>query len=115
MMNQDEDLQALETTVRAMEWETVSFEPSQAEVQALDQQLPAEWVQPLEQEAEFSQDELQALMDAPLDVPEGDIDKNAHQALSELDVDMQAIMQELDHAPALDLPEISHDEHDFGR
>jgi hypothetical protein len=47
-------------------------------------------------------------------VPEGDIDENAYQAISELGIDVKAMMQELDHVPSLDMPEIDHD-HDFGR
>jgi hypothetical protein len=110
------DLTELETTVQGMDWKNVSLEPSPEEVQALDRTLPDGWTQTLEQEAEFSQEELQALLDAPLDGPEGDIDENARQAISELDIDVQEIMQELDHEPTMDIPEreISHDD-DFGR
>lgn len=112
-MNQDE-LQALEATAQAMHWENVSLSPSPTDVQALDQQLPAEWVQTLEQETAFTQEEVDALLNTPLDVPEGHFDDNARQAINELGIDVPEIMQELDHAPSLDLPEISQ-EHDFGR
>jgi len=112
-MNQDE-LHALEATVQAMHWERVSLSPSPTEVQALDQQLPAEWLQPLEREALFTQEEWDTLLDAPLDIPEGDIDENARQAIKELGLDIQAVIQELDHAPAMDLEDLGHD-FDFGR
>jgi hypothetical protein len=46
--------------------------------------------------------------------PEGDIDHNFAQAVSELGIDTHALMQELDQAPSHDLPEIHHD-YDFGR
>ncbi len=108
-MNQD-DLPTLETTMQSMKWETVALEPSPEDVQALDQQLPTEWLEP----PEFTQEELQALLDTPIDAPEGDIDENARQAISELDIDVKEIMQELDHAPTMDMPEISHED-DFGR
>lgn len=114
-MNQDE-LHTLEKTVQGMQWETVALSPSQEEVQSLDHQLPQEWVQPLvvDHEAEFSQEEIHALSHAPLEIPEGDIDQNARQAISELQIDVEEIMQELDHAPSLDLPTQDHD-YDFGR
>ncbi|QBD80457.1 hypothetical protein EPA93_32590 [Ktedonosporobacter rubrisoli] len=111
-MTQDE-LDALEASVQTIGWERVTLSPSQAEVQALDQQVPPEWLQPLERD--FSQEEVQALLQAPLEIPEGDIEENARQALNELGVDVQEIMQELDQAPTLEVPSDLDPDHDWGR
>jgi hypothetical protein len=107
-------LDQLEASVEAMQWKHVSLSPEPSEVQALDQQLPAEWTQQLSPEIDRQEEQDQSLLDMPLEVPEGDISQNAAQAMSELGIDAQSVMQELDQAPSHDLPEIHHD-YDFGR
>ena len=114
-MNQD-DIQAVDAVLQRMQWGDVSLSPSPEEVAALDQQLPADWLQLLEQEPQFSKEALEDLLRAPLDIPEGDIDANARQALRELDIDVEAIIRELDHEPPLDIPkDVDHNHDDFGR
>src|SRR5690348_12889555 len=49
-MTQDE--RNTQQIVRAMPWETVALEPDPAEVEKIDQQVPLEWRQTLEQEQE---------------------------------------------------------------
>lgn len=114
-MNQH-DLHTLETVIQGMQWETVALSPSQEEVQALDQQLLLEWIQPLvvHREAGLSQEEGYEFLYEHREVPEGDIDTNARQVIEELDIDIWEIMQELDHDPFHDLPD-QDDDHDFGR
>jgi hypothetical protein len=111
-MMDPEDLQQLETDVQAMEWENVSLEPDPAEVQQLDQELPAEWTQTIERE-EYTPEELDDLLHTDLDIPEGDIDQNADQALDELDIDLDAIAQEHDLDLEIDLDQ--EQRFDFGR
>ncbi len=65
----------------------------------------------------FSQEEWQVLVDAPLDVPEGDITENARHALTEFDIDINKVIQELD-TPDTYEPETKIDlnyQDDFGR
>lgn len=114
-MNQH-DSRTLETAIQGMQWEAVALSPSQEEVQVLDQQLPQEWLQLLvfDHETGFSQEEGNAPLHQHIEVLEGDIDKNARQAIKELGIDIEEIMQELDHAPSHDMPDQDHD-HDFGR
>ncbi|GAC1357872.1 MAG: hypothetical protein PVS3B1_07570 [Ktedonobacteraceae bacterium] len=94
-MTQQDNLDQLEKKVQGMQWETVSLEPLQEDVQALDQQLPTTWTELLDQH-EFGQEEIQALMNAALDIPEGDITENARRAIEEFNVDVNGIMQQLD-------------------
>src|SRR6266567_9521167 len=94
-----QDLEQLETDVQGMQWENVSLEPDTADVQQLDQELPAEWTTLAEQperEEEYTPEELADLLDTEPELPEGDIDQNADQALQELDLDLQEIAQERD-------------------
>src|SRR5579859_7900979 len=88
--------QDLEEKVYAMGWERVSLEPAAADVQALDQELPPEWLTLREPEQAFTHEELDALMKEPLDIPAGDLNEHTRQALHELDTDMNALMQEVD-------------------
>ncbi|QBD82431.1 hypothetical protein EPA93_43240 [Ktedonosporobacter rubrisoli] len=112
-MNHDE-LDKLEIAVRNMRWEDVQFSPSLDEVRELDRQLPAGWVQTLEEN--FTQEEVQAWLRAPLQVPENNnINEEARQAISELDLNVEDIIQELDHAPTLELPPELPPDHDWGR
>lgn len=108
------DIEQFEADVQAMQWENVSLEPEPG-WQDIEQELPEAWTQPLEPELaeEYSQEELQAFLDAPIDTPEGDIDANAEQALQELDLDLESIAQE-NTIPDIDLPGQEH-EFDFGR
>ncbi len=107
------DPQDLDAELQAMQWDTVSLEPDPAEVQQLDQELPAEWTQTLEPEEEYTPDELADLLHADLDIPEGDIDQNAQQALNELELDRDALAQERDLD--LDLDVQQEQDFDFGR
>lgn len=90
-----EALVQLEATLQAMQWDEVSLSPDTAFFQAIEQGLPGEWTRHMA-EREFTPEELEALLHAPIDVPEGDIDQNALQALQELDIDVEKIFAELD-------------------
>src|SRR2546421_7873115 len=101
-----QELEQLEQAVQEMQWGDVSLEP-EFDNQELDQELPPAWNEYLDErlayEAEFDAEVLDPLyemteeeLNATLDVPEGDIDRNAEQALNELDteIDLNAIAQE---------------------
>jgi hypothetical protein len=108
-----QDIKQLETEIQAIEWENVSLEPDPTEVERLDQELPTEWTHTLEPEldAEYTPDELDDLLNSDLDIPPGDIDQNAQDALQELDIDLDAIAQERD----LDIDIDIEQDFDFGR
>jgi hypothetical protein len=101
-----QSIEDLENAVQSLQWETVELLPSAEEVEALDQQLPESWQTFLDQEQAFDQEVLEPLtsmseqeLNATLDVPEGDIDLNAQQAIDELgldvrDIEGQEILQE---------------------
>jgi hypothetical protein len=110
MMNPQE-FEQLETEVQAMKWENVSLEPDPADVERFDQELPQEWTTLAEPErdTEYTSEELQDLLNSNLDIPEGDIDQNARQALNELTIDLDTLAQERD----LDLDIDLHQEQEF--
>lgn len=98
-----QDLEDLENTVQSMQWETVELEPSADEVQALDQQLPESWLAELEQEQAFGREVLEPLttmseqeLNSRLDIPEGSIDLNAEQAIEEMGLDVNSILQDIE-------------------
>jgi hypothetical protein len=114
-MRDAQEFEQLEMDVHAMQWEHVSLEPDPADVQRADQELPAEWTQTLEPEhdTEYTPDELDDLLHSDVELPEGDIDANAEQALDQLDIDLDAIAQERDFDLEIDIqPEQGFD---FGR
>lgn len=110
---EQQTLEQLESDVQAMQWEQVNLAPDAASLEEIEQGLPDEWTQ-LEAEQGFTQEELQSFLDAEIDIPEGDIDQNAEQALQELEIDLDAIAAERDPDLDLNLPEQEHD-FDFGR
>jgi hypothetical protein len=105
---QEQTLEQLEAHVAAMEWQQVSLDPDAALWKEIEQDLPAEWTQ-LELREEYSQEELAAFLDAEIDVPPGDIDRNAQEALQSFDIDLEAIIQERDTELDVD----REPEHDF--
>ena len=73
------------------------------EVEALDQQLPESWQAFLDQEQAFDQEVLEPLtsmseqeLNATLDVPEGDIDLNAQQAVEDLGLDIDSTIRDIE-------------------
>ena len=111
---QQQALDQLESDVQAMQWEEVSLDPNTTSWEEIEKDLPAEWTTELDLREEYSQEELAELLDRPIDVPEGDIDENAEQALQELDINLDTIAAERDTDLNLDLPAPEHD-FDFGR
>jgi hypothetical protein len=99
---QQQALEQLEADLQAMQWEEVSLDPDAASWQDIEQELPVEWTE-LEAERAFTQEELQALLDAEIDASEGDIDQNAEQALQELELDLDALVTERESELDLDL------------
>lgn len=80
----------------------ISLEPDQEEVRQIDQELPAEWTQELDQ-AEFTPEQLQQYLDMPLELPpEEELDRLFNEAIEGLDLD------ELDDYPPL--PEYTDDD-----
>ena len=121
-----QDLEDLENTVQSMQWESVTLEPSAEEVQALDQQLPESWLSEIDQEQAFDQEVLEPLtsmseqeLNAMLDIPPGDIDLNARLAVQELDLDIEAIVRDIE-GQEIELDSLEIDQEidlgdDFGR
>lgn len=96
------DLQALESIINQMEWSKVSLEPDPTVVKALDQQMPGEWLLPLEApdlEVEFDQEVLGPL----LRMSDEELNTQVQSVISELDIDVKTIMKELD------MPDLGHD------
>jgi hypothetical protein len=77
----------------------LAITPNPVEVQQIDQELPEAWTQ------EYTPEELNQLLKAELDTPEGDIDQNAQNALNELyqqgALNHEEIMQEVRDTPEL--------------
>src|SRR5215813_5623425 len=102
-MMDPQNLEELENTVQSMQWDTVALEPSAEEVQALDQQLPDSWLVELEQEQAFDREVLEPLttmsdqeLNTMLDIPEGDINLNAEQAVQEIGLDVDALIRDIE-------------------
>src|SRR6184192_2727300 len=91
-MTQDE--RSIEQMVGEMPWETVALEPDPAEVEAIDRQVPPEWTQTLEhdQEQAFDQEVLNPL----LTLNDEELQQQVREALTELDINIHEVMQELD-------------------
>ena len=62
----------------------------------------------IEWEEEYSREELAVFLEAEIDVPPGDIDRNAQEALQSFDIDLEAIIQERDTELDFDR-ELEHD------
>jgi hypothetical protein len=92
-----QDLRHLEDLVHNMQWETVTLEPAAEQVRTIDQQLPDAWLGELN--VEYDRDVL--------DIPPGDINTNARNAIHELGIDLEAIMRDIEsHEISLDAPEM---------
>src|SRR5262245_57249030 len=98
-----QNIEDLENTVQSMGWESVTLEPSAEEVQALDQQLPDAWLSEIDREQAFDREVLEPLttmseqeLNSMLDIPPGDINLNALQAVQELGLDVDAIIREIE-------------------
>jgi hypothetical protein len=80
--------------------EPLRITPDPAEIAEIDQAIPDEWKQIPTPEQDIDQviEHLSQMSDSELakhlDVPEGDIDQNARQAVQDLQLDVQAIVQE---------------------
>ncbi len=109
----------VEETIRtSLEREPVSLEPDAREVAELEQHLPAAWLQELEPgRSEYTAEELQHLLEQPVELPEGNIDELAREAIRESNIDLKAIFDELPDLSQEQLPEIHPPDydHDFGR
>jgi hypothetical protein len=118
-MMDDPTISQIEEAIRAsLEQEPVSLEPDAQEVAELEQHIPAAWLQDLVPErSEYTPEELQRLLEQPLDLPEGNIDELAREAIRESNIDVKAIFDELPDLSQEQLPEIyPHDnDHDFDR
>jgi hypothetical protein len=118
-MMDDPTVSQIEDAIRAsLEQEPVSLEPDAQEVAKLEQQLPAEWLRQLEPErSEYTPEELQHLLEQPVELPEGNIDELAREAIRESHIDVKAIFDELPDLSQEQLPDLhSHDDdHDFDR
>jgi hypothetical protein len=121
-----QNLEDLENTVGSLQWESVSLEPLAEEVEALDQQLPESWQAFLDQEQAFEQEVLGPLtsmseqeLNSTLDVPEGDIDLNAQQAVEDLGLDIDSTIRDIE-GQEMQLDSLEFDQgfdqsDDFGR
>jgi hypothetical protein len=114
--------QQLEAFLRTMQWEQVSLTPDAQEVATIDQELASEWLQPLEPELEedIERDVIAPLtamsieeLNSRLEIPEGDIIENAQASLEQFDLDIDALMQEVE-TPDIALQQ-DKDLDDFGR
>jgi len=109
------DLQTFQSVVDQMQWPQVSLEPDPAVVEAIDLEIPSEWLQLLDTpdlEAEFDQEVL-----GPLSrMTDEELNTQVREVISELDIDVDTIMRELD-SPDLGLDQsLGHDlDLDFGR
>src|SRR5258708_7477084 len=90
----NEDHSSIEQTVRDMPWETVALEPNPAEVEAIDQQVPPEWTQTLEHDQEQAFD--QEVLDPLRSLSDEELQQRVRETLAELDINVHAVMQELD-------------------
>lgn len=77
----------------ALQEQHVSLEPDLEETERLDREVPQEWTQLQEPELdpyrdEFTPEELQAFIDAPVDVPpEPELDRLTQEATQDLNID----------------------------
>jgi len=89
------DLEAFELAIDQMEWSEVSLEPDPAVVEAIEQEIPSKWLQSLEApnlEAAFDQEVL-----GPLSrMSDEELNTQVQEVISELDIDVETIMRELD-------------------
>jgi len=89
------DLEAFELAIDQMEWSEVSLEPDPAVVEAIEQEVPGEWLQSLEApdlEAAFDQEVLEPLSR----MTDEELNTQVREVISELDIDVETIMRELD-------------------
>ena len=107
MMNTPERREIEQQIARDLEENPISFAPDSREVEQLDQELPEAWTQIIEQEQEYTPEELGIFLNTEPEIPEGDIDVNAQQALNELyqegTIDFDIIIQETSETPDLSL------------
>jgi hypothetical protein len=104
--------------------EPLRITPDPHEVQEIEGAIPDEWKQAPTPEPDRDQviEHLSQMSDSELarqlDVPEGDIDQNARQAVQEMQLDVQAILQEQEPTPPAPPTQAeqtpTHDD-DFGR
>lgn len=90
----NEDHSSIEQTVRGMSWETVTLEPDPAEVEAIDRQVPPEWIQTLEHDQQQAFD--QEVLDPLLALSDEELQQRVRETLVELDINVHEVMQELD-------------------
>jgi hypothetical protein len=118
-MMSDPTVSQIEEMMRAsLEQEPISLEPDAQEVAELEQQLPAAWLRQLEPErSEYTPEELQRLLEQPVELPEGDIDELARETIRKSHIDLKAIFDELPDLSQEQLPELHPRDydHDFGR
>src|SRR6267378_2396415 len=90
----NEDQSSIEQTIHDMSWETVTLEPDPAEVEEIDRQVPPEWTQTLEHDQEQAFD--QEVLDPLLVLSDEELQEQVREALTELDINVHEVMQELD-------------------
>jgi hypothetical protein len=112
------DINQLEQFVNTINWGAVSMEPDPTEVALIEQEYG------MQLEAEIEQEIIEPLLsdvqhiDEKLDIPEGNIVRNANESLDHLAINIDELIEELDQ----EMQELDHyysqeyTEHDdFGR
>ncbi len=121
-----QDLAQLEQYIGSLQWDAVSLTPDEQEVRVIDQGVPEEWTQTLEPDLEdlFEKEVLEPLytkslqeLNEMLEISQGDIIENARESIESFhaDIDMNAIMQEVETIDITFDYEITIDHDDFGR
>jgi hypothetical protein len=90
--------------VQAMQWEHVALAPDPAEVAAIDQELPQDWLQSLEDQELDPFEDLYTMSDEDLRAEVSD-------SVQALDLDIQAAIDEI-KGPDMNL-DITLPDHDF--
>ena len=121
-----QDIAQLEQYISSMQWDTVALTPDAQEVRVIDQAVPEEWTQTLEPDLEaiFELEVLEPLytksfqeLNEILEISQGDIIENARESIESFhaDIDIDAIMQEVETIDITFDHEIIIDHDDFGR
>ena len=119
-----QDLAQLEQYIGSLQWDAVSLTPDEQEVRVIDQGVPEEWTQTLEPDLEdlFEKEVLEPLytkslqeLNEMLEISQGDIIENARESIESFhaDIDMNAIMQEVETIDITFDYEITIDHDDF--
>ncbi len=100
----------LAAQVQAMQWEHVALAPDPAEVEALDKEMPQEWLTELEQQ----ETELDPFADL-YEMSDQELQAEVGESIEALGIDVDALIDEIKGPEIeLDLAPPDHD-FDFGR